>query len=100
MKTFIYYLAERIAGQQEMQRFAHPIHVGIVSAEDVVAAYECVCEDLAPTFADHPQPLEARFEEMTPPRHLAAAEASNNNKPGVWRHHKPIDMDITFTSAD
>jgi hypothetical protein len=91
MKTFIYYIAERVPGQQDMQRFAHPIHVGIVSAGDAVNAYERVLDDLRPTFADHPQPLEARFEEMSPPR--ASTE-------GVWLHHKPIDMDITFTSAD
>jgi len=91
MKTFIYYIAERVPGQQDMQRFAHPIHVGIVNAGDAANAYEQVLDDLRPTFADHPQALEARFEEMSPPR--TSAE-------GVWRHHKPIDMDITFTSAD
>ena len=90
MKTFIYYLAERVAGQQEMQRFAHPIHVGLVSAEHVAAAYDSVLADLHPTFADHPQPLEARFEEMSPPRSME----------GIWRHNKPIDMDITFTPSD
>ena len=42
------------------------------------------------TFADEPQPLEVRFEVLTPPR----------NGEGVWRHGKPIDTDITFTSAD
>jgi hypothetical protein len=91
MKTFIYYIAERVPGQQEMQRFAHPIHVGMLSAEHVADAYELVCADLTPTFADHPQALEIRFEEMAPPRSGGA---------GVWKHHKPIDMDITFTSAD
>jgi hypothetical protein len=91
MKTFIYYIAERIAGQQEMQRFAHPIHVGVLTADHVAAAYELVCADLAPTFEDHPQPLEIRFEEMSPPR---------SGGEGVWKHHKPIDMDITFTADD
>jgi hypothetical protein len=90
MRTLIYYVAERIPGQQEMQRFAHPIHVGVVTAEQVAAAYECVLLDLQPTFADVPQHLEVRFEEMSPPR---AGD-------GIWRHHKPIEMDITFTSAD
>jgi hypothetical protein len=99
MKTFIYYLAERVAGQQEMQRFAHPIHVGIVSANSVVDAYSCVVEDLKPTFADHSQLLEARFEEMSPPRHRPA-DASKDHGPGVWLHHHPIDMDITFTDDD
>jgi len=98
MKTFIYYIAERVPGQREMQRFAHPIHVGIVNADDAVNAYERVLDDLRPTFADHPQPLEARFEEMSPPRR----PGSNGVTPagGVWLHHSPIDMDITFTSAD
>ena len=41
----------------EMQRFAHPIHVGIVSAPDHEAAYCSVLEDLRPTFQDAPQPL-------------------------------------------
>ena len=90
MKTFIYYIAERVPGQQEMQRFAHPIHVGMVSADHVAAAYDMVCTDLTPTFEDHPQPLEIRFEEMAPPR----------GESGIWKHHKPIDMDITFTAAD
>lgn len=90
MKTFIYYVAERLPGQQEMTRFAQPIHVGVVTAEQVAAAYDVVLTDLLPTFADTPQPLEVRFEEMSPPRAGG----------GVWRHHKPIEMDITFTSAD
>ncbi len=90
MTTYVYYIAERIAGAQEMQRFAHPIHVGIVSAGDHEAAYSAVLEDLRPTFADDPQHLEVRFEVLTPPRSGA----------GVWRHGKPIDTDITFTSAD
>lgn len=99
MKTFIYYLAEKIAGQQEMQRFAQPIHVGIVTAENVVEAYERVVRDLEPTFADHPQPLEARFEEMGAPAG-AAKDAAPGTVAGVWQHRKPIDMDITFTDAD
>ena len=37
-----------------------------------------------------PQHLEVRFEVVTTPR----------SGTGVWRHGKPIDMDITFTSAD
>ena len=90
MRTFIYYVAERIPGQQEMQRFAHPIHVGVVTAAQVAAAYDCVLADLHPTFADTPQPLEIRFEEMAPPR----------TGEGIWKHHKPIEMDITFTNAD
>ncbi len=90
MNTYVYYIAEKIAGAQEMQRFAHPIHVGIVSASDHEAAYTKVLDDLRPTFADEPQPLEVRFEVLTPPR----------NGEGVWRHGKPIDTDITFTSAD
>ena len=90
MNTFVYYVAEKIAGALEMQRFAHPIHVGIVSASDHLAAYNAVLEDLRPTFADAPQPLEVRFEALFPPR----------NGEGVWRHGKPIDTDITFTSAD
>jgi len=76
MKTFIYYIAERIPGQQEMQRFAHPIHVGMLSAEHVADAYELVCADLTPTFADHPQALEIRFEEMAPPRSGGAGARS------------------------
>lgn len=90
MRTFIYYVAERVPGQQEMQRFAHPIHVGVVTGDHVASAYDHVLDDLRPTFADLPQHLEVRFEEMSPPR------AGN----GVWLHHKPIEMDITFTNAD
>ena len=90
MNTYVYYIAERIEGAMEMQRFAHPIHVGIVSATDHEAAYSAVLEDLRPTFADAPQPLEVRFEVLTPPR----------NGSGVWLHGHPIDTDITFTSAD
>jgi hypothetical protein len=90
MTIYVYYIAERMEGAMEMQRFAHPIHVGIVSADDHAAAYDAVLKDLRPTFADAPQPLEVRFEVLTPPR-------SGN---GVWRHGKPVDTDITFTSAD
>jgi hypothetical protein len=88
--TYVYYIAEKMPGAMEMQRFAHPIHVGIVSASDHEAAYTAVLEDLRPTFADAPQNLEVRFEVVSPPK--------KGN--GVWRHGKPIDTDITFTSAD
>lgn len=90
MNTYVYYIAEKTEGAMEMQRFAHPIHVGIVSASDHEAAYTSVLENLRPTFADEPQHLEVRFEVLTPPR----------NGGGVWLHGKPIDTDITFTSAD
>jgi hypothetical protein len=90
MNTYVYYIAEKVEGALEMQRFAHPIHVGIVSAPDHEAAYCAVLADLKPTFAEQPQPLEVRFEHISPPK----AEQ------GVWRHGKPIDTDITFTSAD
>lgn len=90
MTTYVYYVAERVAGQQEMQRFATPIHVGLVTAGDHEDAYGLVLENLKPTFEDSPQPLEIRFEALVPPRGDA----------GVWRHSKPIDMDITFTSKD
>ncbi|MDQ2667340.1 MAG: hypothetical protein M3Z05_15180 [Gemmatimonadota bacterium] len=90
MNTYVYYIAEKMPGAMEMQRFAHPIHVGIVSATDHEAAYTAVLENLRPTFADAPQELEVRFEVLTPPR----------GGGGVWRHGKPIDTDITFTSAD
>ncbi len=90
MYTYVYYIAEKIAGQMEMQRFAFPIHVGIVSATDHEAAYNAVLEDLRPTFADAPQHLEVRFEVVTPPR----------GDGGVWRHGRPVDTDITFTAAD
>ncbi|MES2177154.1 MAG: hypothetical protein V4550_04750 [Gemmatimonadota bacterium] len=90
MNTYVYYIAEKIEGAMEMQRFAHPIHVGIVSASDHETAYGAVLEDLRPTFADEPQQLEVRFEALTPPRAGS----------GVWRHGKPIDTDITFTAAD
>jgi len=98
MKTFVYHIVEKLPGRQEMQRFAHPIHVGIVSADHVVAAYAIVVDDLRPTFADHPQPLEIRFEEMSPPRSIGLD--STGLGVGVWKHHKPIDMDITFTGDD
>jgi hypothetical protein len=90
MQTYIYYVAEKVAGALEMQRFAHPIHVGLVTAENHVEAYTSVLENLRPTFADEPQPLEVRFEVVMPPR---AGE-------GVWRHGKPIDTDITFGDED
>jgi hypothetical protein len=90
MQTYVYYIAEKMPGAMEMQRFAHPIHVGLVTADDHEAAYGAVLEDLRPTFASEPQDLEVRFEVVTSPRAGA----------GVWRHGKPIDMDITFTSAD
>ncbi len=90
MYTYIYYIAEKIPGAQEMQRFAHPIHVGLVTASDHEAAFTAVLEDLRPTFADAPQPLEVRFEVVMPQR----------SGVGVWRHGKPVDFDITFTAAD
>ena len=90
VQTYIYYIAEKIPGAMEMQRFAHPIHVGLVTASDHEAAYTAVLVDLRPTFADAPQDLEVRFEAVTPPR----------SNLGVWRHGKPIDTDITFTAAD
>jgi hypothetical protein len=90
MNTYVYYIAEKVEGAMEMQRFAHPIHVGIVTATDHEAAYCEVLENLRPTFADEPQALEVRFEVLTPPR----------DGTGVWRHGKPIDTDVTFTSAD
>jgi hypothetical protein len=49
-----------------------------------------VLEDLRPTFSTEPQLLEVRFEAVTPPK----------SGTGVWRHGKPIDTDVTFTSAD
>jgi hypothetical protein len=91
MHTYIYYIAEKMPGAMEMQRFAHPIHVGLVSAHDHEEAYTQVLENLRPTFADAPQHLEVRFEVVTPPR---------GGGVGVWRHAKPIDTDITFTAAD
>ena len=90
MATYIYYVAEKVAGALEMQRFAHPIHVGLVTAHDHEEAYTLVLENLRPTFEDAPQPLAVRYEVVPPPRGDA----------GVWRHGKPIDVDITFTAAD
>ncbi|HEV7992007.1 MAG TPA: hypothetical protein VGP25_09295 [Gemmatimonadaceae bacterium] len=90
MHTYVYYIAEKMPGAMEMQRFAHPIHVGLVTADDHEEAYSTVLNDLRPTFASEPQELEVRFEVVTSPR----------SGTGVWRHGKPIDMDITFTSAD
>ena len=91
MLTYIYYVAEKVPGQKEMQRFTQPIHVGLVGAEDFEDAYTCVLADLEPTFADSPQPLEVRLEAVSPPA---------GGRKGVWRHLKPVDMDITFTTAD
>ena len=90
MPTYIYYVAEKVPGALEMQRFAHPIHVGLVTASDHEAAYTNVLENLRPTFEDQPQPLEVRFEVVIPPR----------SETGVWRHLHPIDLDITFTPDD
>lgn len=90
MQTYIYYVAEKVPGAPEMQRFAHPIHVGLVTADNHEVAYTKVLENLRPTFADEPQPLEVRFEVVMPPRAGT----------GVWRHGKPIDTDITFSSQD
>ena len=90
MQTFIYYIAEKLPGAPEMQRFAHPIHVGIVTASDHEEAYVKVLEDLRPTFEDAPQLLEIRFEVVVPPR----------NGTGVWRHGKPVDTDVSFSAAD
>ena len=90
MQTYIYYIAEKLPNAPEMQRFAHPIHVGVVSAEHAVDAYSRVLENLRPTFADAPQPLEIRFEIVRPPR----------TDVGIWLHGKPIDMDITFGEDD
>ena len=90
MQTYIYYVAEKVPGALEMQRFAHPIHVGLVSAENHEVAYTSVLENLRPTFADAPQDLEVRFEVVMAPR----------GGIGVWRHGKPIDTDITFSAAD
>lgn len=92
MFTYIYYIAEKVPGAQEMQRFAHPIHVGLVTAANHVEAYSVVLENLRPTFADDPMPLEVRFEVVTPPR----AEGGH----GVWLHGKPIDTDISFSDED
>ena len=91
MNTYFYYIAEKVPGAPEMQRFATPIHVGLVSADNHEDAYTAVLENLRPTFADAPQPLEIRFEVATPPR---------GHEGGVWRHGKPVDMDITFSAID
>ena len=99
MKTFVYHLAEKIAGRKELERFAHPIHIGLVTAPDVLAAYALVVEDLRPTLADHPLPLEARFEEMAPPR-VPGPDPSRELAAGVWRHRHPLDMEITFGDDD
>ena len=90
MQTYIYYVAEKVPGAPEMQRFAHPIHVGLVTADNHEVAYTMVLENLRPTFADEPQPLEVRFEVVMNPR----------SGVGVWRHGKPIDTDITFSGED
>jgi len=90
MHTYIYYIAEKIPGALEMQRFAHPIHVGLVNAPNHLDAYSAVLENLRPTFADAPQHLEVRFEVVSQPK---AGD-------GIWRHGKPIDCDITFTDED
>ena len=90
MFTYIYYIAEKVAGALEMQRFAHPIHVGLVTAENHVEAYSMVLENLRPPFADEPLLLEVRFEVVTPPRQGT----------GIWLHGKPIDTDISFSDAD
>ena len=66
MQTYVYYIAEKMPGAMEMQRFAHPIHVGLVTARDHEAAYTAVLEDLRPTFSSEPQLLEVRFEVVTP----------------------------------
>lgn len=101
MMAFLFTVAEKpagwdaahpmVRGSMEMQRFAHPIHQGVVAAPDVAEAYEVVLEDLRPTFADHPSPLEVRLEPVEPPA---------SNQAGIWRRHRPTDMDITWTSAD
>lgn len=101
MMTFLFTVAEKpegweeahpmVRGNMEMQRFAHPIHLGLVAAPDVAEAYTIVLEDLRPTFADHPSPLEVRLE---------LVEAPSRGAPGIWRRHRPTDMDITWTEAD
>lgn len=90
MLTYIYYIAEKVPGAQEMQRFAHPIHVGLVTAENHVEAYTVVLENLRPTFESEPLALEVRFEVVNPPR----------KGTGIWLHGKPIDTDISFSDAD
>lgn len=105
MMTFLFTVAEKpkgwdeahpmLRGTLEMQRFAHPIHSGIVNAANPVDAYTIVLEDLRGTFADHPEPLEVRLEPVAPPSRAGAQGAE-----GLWQRHRPIDMDITWTSAD
>lgn len=90
MFTYIYYIAEKVPGALEMQRFAHAIHVGLVTAENHVEAYSTVLENLRPTFADSPIPLEVRFEVVSPPK----------TGEGIWLHGKPIDTDISFSDDD
>ena len=58
---------------------------------------DAITRFLEPTFADHPQDLEVRFEEMSPPRSAGADGALGA---GIWKHRKPVDMDITFTASD
>lgn len=107
MMTFLFTVAEKpkgwdeahpmLRGSMEMQRFAHPIHTGIVSAANPIDAYSIVLEDLRGTFADHPEPLEVRLEPVDPPGRGADAGAPAE---GLWQRHRPIDMDITWTEAD
>lgn len=80
-----------VRGTMEMQRFGTPIHLGVVAAANLAEAYEIVLEDLRPTFADHPAPLEVRLEPIDPPM---------SSPSGIWRRHRPIDMDITWTADD
>ena len=87
MTTYVYYIAERIAGAQEMQRFAHPIHVGIVSATDHEAAYSVVLEDLRPTFADAPQHLDIERAFVEPFGQAACGD------------HRPIADTLTHSAA-
>lgn len=107
MMTFLFTVAEKpkgwdqahpmLRGSLEMQRFAHPIHSGIVNAPNPVDAYSIVLEDLRGTFADHPEPLEVRFEPVDPP---GGSRADGSPGEGLWQRHRPIDMDITWTDAD
>ena len=106
MMTFLFTVAEKpkgwdeahpmMRGSMEMQRFAHPIHTGLVSAPNPIDAYSTVLEDLRGTFADHPAPLEVRFEPVDPP----ARSPIGSPAAGLWQRHRPIDMDITWTDAD
>src|SRR5205814_4009641 len=61
MQTYIYYVAEKVAGALEMQWFAHPISVGFVMAENYVEGYSCVFWNLSLTFAVAAQPLVVRL---------------------------------------